>query len=78
MCFAAEMKYDVEIFFIFFFVNSAAIPTFASSKCGSHQQFTLCIWWTVVLTLHSREWRKQKRHPSEDVCNVVKSEMKKD
>lgn len=60
ICFAAEMKYDVKIFFIFFFVNNVAIPTFGSSKCGSHQQFTLCIWWTVVLKLHSLNGRNKK------------------
>lgn len=49
------MKYDVEIFFIricFFFLlaNNVAVPEFASSESGSHQQLALCMWWTPVLT----------------------------
>lgn len=44
-------------------VNNAAIPKFASSQCVSHQQFTLCIWWIVVLTLRSLNgWNEKDTH----------------
>lgn len=44
-------------------VNNVAVPNFASSKCVSHQQFTLCIWRIVVLTLHSLNGGNEKKTP---------------
>lgn len=62
-CLAVEMQYDVKMLFIFFLFNYCKQCKSASSKCVSHQLLTFCIWWTVVLTLHSLNgWNRGDTH----------------
>lgn len=76
----AEMKHDVKRLFIFFLFNC----------CKQYSHMNICIlkvcFSSEVYTLHMvdygarigfAEWMKRKRHPSEDVCNVVESDVKK-